>query len=119
MKIAFLFVLADICYTIFLSSNNSKNYTLLHFSCWVSKICLFLCVGLSEEESFGAKYQKNQQIDSGPVPDYTLTKNSLQEITKSEDTCYPLHHTGKSLKLDFIHRKDFIFLVVVLFLIKC
>ena len=34
---------------------------------------------------------------------HTSTGNSPQEITKSEDTWYPLHHIGKSLKFDSIH----------------
>ena len=32
---------------------------------------------------------------------------------KLEDSCYPLLQTDKSLKLDSIHRKDFILLLIV------
>ena len=57
---------------------------------------------------------KNHQVNSGPVPSCMLTGNSPQEITKSEDACYPLHHIGKSLKVDSDYRKDFILLIAVL-----
>ena len=65
--------------------------------------------------AFWHKIPKNKLIDSRPVPRYTSTSNSPQEITKSKDTCYPLQHTGKSFKLDSIHRKDFILLVILSF----
>ena len=56
-----------------------------------------------------------KSADSGPAPGYTSTRNSPQQITEREDTCYPLQHTGKSLKLDSTHGKDFILLVIVSF----
>ena len=64
-----------------------------------------------------AQNTKNHLIDSAPVPSCTSTKYSSQEITKS-DVRYSLHHTGKSPKLDFVHRKDFILLVIILFFHK-
>ena len=61
---------------------------------------------------------KNPQTDSGPVPGCMSTRNSPQEITKSEDVWYCLHHTDMSFKFDSIHKKDFILLVITLFFKK-
>ena len=67
---------------------------------------------------FFAQYTKKSDDDSWPTSGYTSTRNTPQEITKLDDTFYPLHYTGKSLKFESIHRKDFILLDIVLFFIK-
>ena len=65
-----------------------------------------------------AQNTKNHQIYSRPVSGCTLTKNSPQEIIKSENAWYPPHHAGKSLRLDSIYWNDFILLVIALFFNK-
>ena len=50
---------------------------------WLNKPILWIA------QKFWHKISKNEQIDSGPVPGCTSTRNSPQEITKSEDTSPP------------------------------
>ena len=40
------------------------------------------------------KKSADRFLDSGPGPGSISTRNSPQEISKSEDTCYSFHHTA-------------------------
>ena len=73
---------------------------------------------MNNPEVLAQNTKKNQQIDSRLVPSHTSIRNSSPKVTMSEDTCCPLHHINKSLKLDLIHRKDFTLSVIVLFFNK-
>ena len=46
--------------------------------------CDWINQSREQPRSFGVKYQKNQQRHSGPAPGHRPTRNSPQEITKSE-----------------------------------
>ena len=98
-----------------------KSKKLTCWLCWVGKICLFLSVcgrGLREGSLSVIGYTnyvnslevlaqniKNHQIDYGPVPGCMLSRNSLQEITKSEDTCYPRGVMVKAMNCGIVVRE--------------